>query len=127
MIYTLDLKKNLCELLVSCGGGRRLVDGLRQQHVHTIRPLVRDTLEDLTPLGLHMWDKDSTLHARTWTNQYSMAGELNHGTTLNSRDDTVSTWMWVFMTNHMEEATDKGNVATPEVHQRGEDVRLFST
>ncbi len=95
------------QLLVSCGGGRRPVDGLCQQYVHTIRPLVWDTLEDLPPLGLHTWDKDSTLHARTWTNQYSMTNELNHGTSLNSRDDTVLMWTWVFMTSHMEEAMDK--------------------
>jgi hypothetical protein len=37
------------QLLVSCGGGRRPVNGLRKQHVHTIRPLVWDTLEDLLP------------------------------------------------------------------------------
>jgi hypothetical protein len=49
--------------LVSCGGGWRPVDGLRKQHIHTIRPLMWDTLEDLPPLGLHTWDEDSTLHA----------------------------------------------------------------
>ncbi len=39
----------LNQLLVSCGGGRRLADGLRKQHVHTIRLPVWDTLEDLSP------------------------------------------------------------------------------
>jgi hypothetical protein len=34
------------QLLVSCSGGRRPVDGLRQQHAHTIGLLVWDTLED---------------------------------------------------------------------------------
>jgi hypothetical protein len=34
------------QLLVSCGGGRRLADGLRKQLVRTIRLLVWDTLED---------------------------------------------------------------------------------
>jgi hypothetical protein len=95
------------QLLVSCGGGRRPVDGLRQQHVHTLQPLVWNTLEDLPPLGLHTWYKDSTLHTRTWTNQNSMTEKLKHGTSLNSRDDTVLTFTWFFMTNHVEEATEK--------------------
>jgi hypothetical protein len=34
--------------LVSCGCGQRPVNGLRQQYVHTIRLLMRDTLEDFT-------------------------------------------------------------------------------
>jgi hypothetical protein len=63
------------QLLVSCGGGRRLVDGLRQQHVHTIRPLMWDTLEEFSPLGLHTWDEDSTLHARTWTKDESVQND----------------------------------------------------
>ncbi len=37
------------QLLVSCGGGRRLADGLRKQHVRTIRLPVWDTLEDFSP------------------------------------------------------------------------------
>ncbi len=37
---------NFHQLLVSCGGGRRLADGLRKQHVRTIRLPVWDTLED---------------------------------------------------------------------------------
>ncbi len=72
--------------LVSCGGGRRPGDGLRKQHVHTIRLLMWDTLEDLLLLGLHTWVEDSTLHAcgriSTMTDVH-----LNHGTSLNSRDD----------------------------------------
>jgi hypothetical protein len=63
-------RENLCfmlQLLVSCGGGRRPADGLRQQHVRTIQLLVWNTLEDFSPSGLHTWDEDSTLHARTWT------------------------------------------------------------
>jgi hypothetical protein len=77
------------QLLISCGGGRRPVDGLCQQHVHTIRPLVWDTLENFPPLGLPTWDEDSTLHARgRRTNQYRMTDKhLNYGTSLNSRDD----------------------------------------
>jgi hypothetical protein len=39
------------QLLVSCGGGRRLADGLRKQHVHTIQLLVWDTLEDFFAIG----------------------------------------------------------------------------
>jgi hypothetical protein len=39
------------QLLVSCGGGRRLADGLRKQHVRTIRLLVWDTLEDFFAIG----------------------------------------------------------------------------
>jgi hypothetical protein len=38
------------QLFVSCGGGHRPVNGLRQQHVHTIRLLVWDTLEDFTAI-----------------------------------------------------------------------------
>ena len=60
------------QLLVSCGGGRRLADGLRKQHVRTIRLLVWDTLEDFSPLGLHTWDEDSALRARTWTKDESV-------------------------------------------------------
>ncbi len=45
------------QLLVGCGGGGRPVDGLRQQHVHTIRLLVWDTLEDLPPSELHTWGR----------------------------------------------------------------------
>ncbi len=42
-------KKPCSQLLVSCGGGRRLADGLRKQHVRTIRLPVWDTLEDFSP------------------------------------------------------------------------------
>ncbi len=62
----------MSQLLVSCGGGRRPADGLRKQHVRTIRLLLWDTLEDFSPLGLHTWDEDSTLHARTWTKDESV-------------------------------------------------------
>jgi hypothetical protein len=41
-----SLKVRGVQSLVSCGGGRRPADGLRQQHVRTIRLLVWDTLED---------------------------------------------------------------------------------
>ncbi len=41
----------LQQLLVSCGGGRRPADGLRKQHVGTIRLLVWDTLEDFFAIG----------------------------------------------------------------------------
>jgi hypothetical protein len=43
--------------LVSCGGGRRPADGLRQQHVRTIRLLVWDTLEDFTATLTYTWDE----------------------------------------------------------------------
>jgi hypothetical protein len=39
-------RKSGVQLLVSCGGGRRLADGLRKQHVSTIRLPVLETLED---------------------------------------------------------------------------------
>jgi hypothetical protein len=68
----LIFKETPSHSLVSCGGGRRPVDGLRQQHVRTIRLLVWDTLEDFSPSGLHTWDEDSTLHARTWTKDESV-------------------------------------------------------
>ncbi len=42
--------------LISCGGGRRPVDGLRQQHVRTIRLPVWDTLEDFTAILTYTWD-----------------------------------------------------------------------
>jgi hypothetical protein len=45
------------QLLVSCGGGRRPADGLRQQHVRTIRLLVWDTLEDFTAILTYRWDE----------------------------------------------------------------------
>jgi hypothetical protein len=31
-----------------------------------------NTLEDFSPSGLHTWDEDSTLHARTWTKDESV-------------------------------------------------------
>ncbi len=37
--------------------------------------LVWDTLEEFSPLRLHMWDKDSTLHARTWTKEESVQND----------------------------------------------------
>jgi hypothetical protein len=46
-----------------------------------------------------------------WTNQYSMMDEFNYGTSLNSSDDIVLTW--VFMTNHVEETTDKRTTWRP--------------
>ncbi len=54
------------QLLVSCGGRRRPADGLRQQHVRTIRLLVWDTLEDFTAIFLlQTWDENNiTLHLR---------------------------------------------------------------
>ncbi len=57
------------QLLVSCGGGRRPADGLRKQHVRTIRLLVWDTLEDFSPLGLYTWNEDSTLGTRTYVDK----------------------------------------------------------
>jgi hypothetical protein len=47
MLVKLSFNDNLEQLLVSCGGGRRPADGLRKQHVRTIRLLVWDTLEDI--------------------------------------------------------------------------------
>ncbi len=51
VLVVLDNFLNLLrgQLLVSCGGGRRLADGLRKQHVRTIRLPVWDTLEDFSP------------------------------------------------------------------------------
>ncbi len=46
----LVLITNDYQSLVSCGGRRRPVNGLRQQHVHTIRLLVWYTLEDFTAI-----------------------------------------------------------------------------
>jgi hypothetical protein len=46
---------------------------------------------------------------------------FSYGTILNSRDDYIITLKWVLMADHVEETTEE-NVATPEVHQRGEDV-----
>ncbi len=51
IIYITTINKiESLQLLVSCGGGRRPADGLRQQHVRTIRLLVWDTLEDFTAI-----------------------------------------------------------------------------
>ncbi len=47
---TVACKISVYQLLVSCGGGRRLADGLRQQHVRTIRLLMWDTLVDFTAI-----------------------------------------------------------------------------
>ncbi len=56
------------QLLVSCGCGQRPVNGLRQQHVHTIQLLVWDTLEDFTTI-LH--DRDEDNHPQTVMGQAS--------------------------------------------------------
>ncbi len=47
---TRNNNRDSVQLLVSCGGRRRPADGLRQQHVRTIRLLVWDTLEDFTAI-----------------------------------------------------------------------------
>ncbi len=85
------------------------MNGLRKQHVHTIRPLVWDTLEDLPPLGLHTWDEDSKLHARgriSYTDEH-----LNYRTSFNSRDEYNLTW--ACMANHVEEMMDKRKTWRP--------------
>jgi hypothetical protein len=43
---SINIKVLSPQLLVSCGGVRRLADGLRKQHVSTIRLPVWETLED---------------------------------------------------------------------------------
>ncbi len=57
------------QLLVSCGGGRRLADRLRKQHGRTIRLPVWDTLEDFSATLDCTYDRtktfyESTLHVR---------------------------------------------------------------
>ncbi len=55
--------KKTVQSLVSCIGRQRPADGLRQQHVRTIRLLVWDTLEDFTAILTYTWNKtkdDST-------------------------------------------------------------------
>jgi hypothetical protein len=52
------------QLLVSCGGGRRLADQLRQQHGRTIRLPVWDTLEDFTAILTYTWDETKDNSAR---------------------------------------------------------------
>jgi hypothetical protein len=53
-----------------------------------------------------MWNKDDEHVTRTGTNQYRMMDEhRNFRMIFNSRDDNSITW--VFMVNHVEEATDK--------------------
>jgi hypothetical protein len=50
-------KRSRDQSLISCSGGRRQADGLRQQHVRTIRLLVWDTLEDFTTILTYTWDE----------------------------------------------------------------------
>ncbi len=103
------------KLLVSCGGGRRLADGLRKQHVRPIRLLVWDTLEDFSPLGLHTWDEDSTLHACTWSKNESVQddGRAFLATGWFPTAGTILTLTWVLMADHVEETTDRGQCGDP--------------
>ncbi len=67
------------------------------------------------------------IHARTWTNQYKMTDEhLNIGTSFNSRDD-YNINMGLYGKSCGGDDGQEDNMATPEVHQHGEDVQLFST
>ncbi len=113
------------QLLVSCGGGRRPVDGLRQQHVHTIRPLVWDTLEDLPPLGLYFI-------RGTRTARYTHVDELARWTsTLTTirlqQQGRVQFNVGLYGGLRGGDDGQEENVATPEVHQRGEDVLPLPT
>ncbi len=83
------LKSLAYQLLVSCGGRRRPADGLRQQHVRTIRLLVWDTLEDFPAFWLYMGrDKDNKTIARcTYVNESAQ----NDGRASKLRDIFYST------------------------------------
>ncbi len=86
-----------------------------------------DTLEEFSPLGLHTWDKDSTLQARTWTKDESVQNEhLSYGMSLNSRDD-YNINVGLYGKSRGGNDGQEDNVATPEVHQHGEDVLPLPT
>jgi hypothetical protein len=51
---------------------------------------------------------------------------LNHGTSLNSRDD-YNINVGLYGNSHGGDDGQEDNVATPEVHQRGADVLPLST
>jgi hypothetical protein len=54
---------------------------------------------------------------------------LRYGTILNSRAGTITTLTWVLMAWWItwRKRRTEDNVATPEVHQRGEDVMPLPT
>ncbi len=118
MIKFSTINLQYVQLIVNCGGGRRLADGLRKQHVGTIRPLVWDTLEDFRHTGPYTWDEDSTLHAR---GRFSQTDEhLNYEMTFTAGTSLLNVGPYGKSRGGDEEQEE--NVATPEVHQRGDDV-----
>ncbi len=81
------------------------MDGLRQQHVHTTWLLVWDILEDFTAI---------------------LTQCRNFETSFNSRDDyCINLGLYGKSGGGDDEQED--NVATPEVHQCGGDVKPFPT
>ncbi len=90
-------------------------------HVHTIRLLVWDTLEDFTAILTSYVGRRQKNVTRTYTNQYRMTDEhRNFGTIFNSRD-TYSINMALYGESRGGGDEQEDNVATPEVHQRGGD------
>jgi hypothetical protein len=62
---------------------------------------------------------------RTWTNQYRMTDEhLNYERSLNSGDN-YNINMGLYGKSCGGDDGQEDNVATPEVHQRGEDILPF--
>jgi hypothetical protein len=102
------------QLLVSCGGGRRPADGLRKQHVRTIRLPVWDTLEDFSPLWTHVGRDEDRLRkhaACTWIIQLRMTDEHRKYWIFLLRSYIARTW--VFKAIHVEEMMDKRTTCNP--------------
>jgi hypothetical protein len=100
---------------ISCGGGRRLADGLHKQHVRTIRLLVWDTLEDFSPTRTSYVGQRQHI-----TCTYVDEGRISTGwhttflaTGRASIAGTIITLTWVFMVDHVEETMDRGQRGDP--------------
>ncbi len=102
------------QLLVSCGGGRRLADGLRKQHVRTVRLPVWDTRGFFRHFGLHVGRDEDDLRkhaARTWTIQLRMTDKHRNNWIFLLRSYIARTR--VFKAIHVEEMKDKRTTCAP--------------
>ncbi len=115
------LMLNKVQSLVSCGGGQRPADGLRQQHVRTIRLLEWDTLEDFTAILTYTWDKtkDDSACCTYVRGRFSEKWRTSIKTSGFPSKDWYSNNVGLNGDSRGGGDGQEDKVATLEVHQRG--------